>query len=101
MEMPLHFPPFHHELSASTFLAFDFQFHRPLGGEAVERLNAEIKRRTGVVGIFPNEDAVVRLVRAILLEQNDEWVVQRALHDAGNIAPSSDDPTINLPAIAG
>jgi transposase-like protein len=67
----------------------------------IERLNGEIKRRTEVVGIFPNEDAIVRLIGAILLEQNDEWAVQRARYmTLETIAPLSDDPTISLPAIA-
>jgi hypothetical protein len=43
----------------------------------LERLNAKIKRRTDAVGIFPNEAAIVRLVGALLLEQNNEWQLQR------------------------
>src|SRR5437764_7286078 len=67
----------------------------------IERLNGEIKRRTEVVGIFPNEDAIVRLIGAILLEQNDEWAVQRARYmTLETIAPLSDDPSVSLPAIA-
>jgi putative transposase len=67
----------------------------------LERLIGEIKRRTEVVGIFPNEAAITRLVGAILLEQNDEWAVQRARYiTLETIAPISDDPLVSLPAVA-
>ena len=60
----------------------------------------EIKRRTEVVGIFPNEDAIIRLVGAVLLEQNDEWAVQRAHYmSLETIAPMSDDPIVMLSAV--
>lgn len=68
----------------------------------IERLNGEIKRRTEVVGIFPNEAAITRLVGAILMEQSDEWAVQRARYmTLETMAPLSDNPIVMLSAVPG
>jgi putative transposase len=66
----------------------------------IERLNGEIKRRADVVGIFPNEAAVVRLVGAILLEQSDEWATQRARYmTLETIGAVSDTAHVSLSAV--
>ena len=65
----------------------------------LERVNGEIKRRTEVVGIFPNEDAITWLVGAIS-QTNDEWAVQRGRYmTLETIASLSDDPIVRLSAV--
>jgi putative transposase len=65
----------------------------------LERLNAEIKRRTNVVGIFPNDAAVTRLVGAMLLEQNDEWCLNRRYMQLEGLQSLSDTAPTRLSAI--
>jgi len=66
----------------------------------LERLNGEVKRRADVIGIFPNDAAIVRLVGALLLEQNDEWAIQRRYVTLETLATIGENPDIRLPAIA-
>jgi len=81
-----------------AFMTFPQQHRAKLHStNPIERLNGETKRRTDVVGIFPNEDAITRLTGAILLEQNDEWAVQRARYmTLETIATLGDDQTVML-----
>jgi transposase-like protein len=90
------------ETDVLAYMSFPVQHRTKLHStNPLERLNGEIKRRTDVVGIFPNEAAITRLVGAILLEQNDEWAVQRARYlTLETMAPMSDDLLVSLPAVA-
>jgi transposase-like protein len=67
----------------------------------IERLNGEVKRRTEVVGIFPQRGCHHQARRRHPARTNDEWAVQRARYiTLESIAPVSDDPIIGLPAVA-
>ena len=90
------------EIDVLAYMGFPAQHRAKLHStNPLERLNGEIKRRTEVVGIFANEAAITRLGGAILLEQNDEWAVQRTRYiTLESISPVSDDPLVGLPAVA-
>jgi putative transposase len=90
------------ETDVLAYMGFPAQHRTKLHStNPIERLNHEIKRRSDVVGIFPNEAAVTRLIGALLLEQNDEWAVQRSRYmTLETIAPLGDDPRVSLPALA-
>ena len=66
----------------------------------LERLNKEIKRRTNVVGIFPNKPAIRRLVGALMLEQNDEWALTRRYMTLKTVAAICEDKAIDQAKIA-
>jgi transposase-like protein len=89
------------EADVLAYMGFPIQHRAKLHStNPLERLNGEIKRRSDVVGIFPNEAAAIRLIGALLLEQNDEWAVQRGRYmTLETIAPMSDDLAVIRPSL--
>ena len=85
-----------------AYIAFPAQHRTKLHStNPLERLNKEVKRRADVVGIFPNEASITRLIGAVLLEQNDEWLLQHRYMQIEGMAeltpPITDAENIKLP----
>ena len=81
-----------------AYLAFPAQHRTKLHStNPLERLNKEVKRRADVVGIFPNEASIVRLIGAVLLEQNDEWQLQHRYMQLEAMAELAQPDALALP----
>jgi transposase-like protein len=90
------------ETDVLAYMAFPSQHRAKLHStNPLERLNKELKRRADVVGIFPNEDSITRLMGAVLLEANDEWQLQHRYMQAEGMAelatPQLEELTTPLP----
>jgi putative transposase len=84
-----------------TYMAFPREHWTQIAStNPVERVNKEIKRRCDVIGIFPNEAAILRLVGALMLEQSDEWAVCRRYMSLEGLAALGHTAPIRLPAVA-
>ena len=85
------------EADVLAYLAFPAEHWRQIwSNNPLERLNREVKRRTDVVGIFPNEAAILRLVGMVLAEQHDEWQVTRRYFSAESLAKLTPAPSATL-----
>lgn len=86
----------HAEADVLAYMTFPSQHRVKLHStNPLERLNKEVKRRADVVGIFPNEESIIRLIGAVLLEQNDEWQLQHRYMQVEGMAELDTPPAEN------